>query len=494
MKYNLYAILFFSLIYSGASRAAFSHDPLAGEAYTLTDQAYQALARHDEAAAETLVVQARKMQPDSYQLAMLLLDIEMRREHWQQAQQLSDELLPELPGDALLLANSGFIAARQNRLNAARRYFAAALLAPGLDASQQKNVRNALDHLSSPAAAQAVPPVVAAEAPLDAAYRHLREHDDVQALAMFQKGFAAQAGTPNQYADAAYAAHRLHQKQLSIQLFQQALDANQALPAGQQPFDAQQVFNYRNEIQQMNRSWGAVTSLAYQNTTLSSTTPLNTVPLNTLQGSVEAYWQPDDFVGNQDGHLFQLFTGDTETLYDAHGGQTGNATGQGTLGMRYKPFSDLGLMLTAQRLVALGNASFSDNLLRVAYSNASGAELNVRQTDWRAWQFYTEAAYFLNARRSIDTFEGSYGQAFHALDTNGRVIVYPHVVLASEYDSAILKSAAVGVGPGVKVRFWLREDAYNAPASWLDLTLQYRWEPTNTNLLGGWVVRTIFWY
>ncbi len=482
-----------SLLYSAACHADLDRAALSGEAYQLTDQAYQAMARHDDAAAETLVVQARQLQPDSYQLAMLLLDIEMRRGEWNEAEQLSAALLPQLPDDGLLLANSGFIAAQKNRGADARRYFAAALRAPGLDAVQQENVRRALDSIPDvPVQSPTAPsPVVITEAPLDAAYRFLREHDDVQALAMFQKGFAAQPGTPNQYADAAYAAHRLHQNQLSISLFKQALDANQALPAGLQPFDAQQVFNYRNEIQQINRSWGAVASLAYQNSALSST---SVNPLNTLQGSVEAYWQPDDFAGNQDGHLFQLFAGDTETLFDAHGGVTGNSTAQGTLGMRYKPFADMGMMLTAQRLVALGNASFTDTLLRVAYSNAAGAELDVKQTDWRAWQFYTEAAYFVNARRSIDTFEGSYGQAFHLLDTNSRVIVYPHVVLAAEYDSAALNGSAVAAGPGVKLRYWLREDAYNAPASWLDLTLQYRWEPTHTNLLGGWVVRTIFWY
>ncbi|HWV09365.1 MAG TPA: bacteriophage N4 adsorption protein A, partial [Pseudomonas sp.] len=41
-------------------------------------------------------------------------------------------------------------------------------------------------------------------------------------------------------------------------------------------------------------------------------------------------------------------------------------------------------------------------------------------------------------------------------------------------------SWSLGAGPGFNVRYWFREDHYNAPRSYLDLTTQYRF-----NIGGG---------
>lgn len=477
--------------YAAPIWAAMNTEPLAGEAYTLADQAYQAIALHDDVTAEQLVNKAREIRPDSYQLAMLLLDIQIRRGEWGAAQTFADTLLKELPKDALLLANSGFIAQSRNRHAAARGYFDAALKSPGLNDDQRLNVRAALASLPPDNAAAPSAPVVSnSQSLLDDAYRALREHDDARALAAFQTAFSMHPGTPAQYADAAYAAKRLGRNAQVIELLQLALDRNDALPADQRPFDAQRMFGYRREIQQINRSFGAVVSLGYQNNTLTAASQMNT-----LQGTVEAYWQPNDFIGNRDGHLFQLFAGGVETLYDAQAnGRVGGATAQGTVGARYKPIADIGMMLTAEQRFALGNASSSDTLLRVAYSNESGTDLNVRDLDWRSWQFYTEAAYFVRARRSIESFEGSYGQAYHLAEVSDRYVIYPHAVLAAEYDSAANIKGALSAGPGVKLRYWFREDRYNAPASWLDLTLQYRFEITQTNRARGVIARATLWY
>lgn len=500
MKIYSLAMLLLSLLYSTASHAELSREPLSGEAYTLTDQAYEAMAQHDDARAELLVRQARVLQADSYQLAMLLLDIQMRRAEWDEAQALSDELRLVLPDDALLLANSGFIAAQQQRNIQARELFNAALQSNGLDGVQQNNVRAALANLNAVKTLVTLPaitpPVAIPSLPLtayqylEAAYKYLVAHDDAQALENFQQGFARQAGTANQYADAAYAAKRLQQKSAAIELLGKALDANAALPSEQQPFTAQQVFNYRRESEMMNREWGAVASLAYQNNVLTSASQLNT-----LQGSVETFWQPRDFAGNRDGHLFQLFGGAMETLYAVQGGAaTGSATAQATLGLRYKPFSSFGMILVAQRMLALGNASVSDTLLHAAYSDGVGGDLNVFQDDWRTWQYYADVAYFVQARRSVDVFEGSYGQVIHASESSGRATWTPHAVLAAQYDSAAVKPSAVGIGPGIRWRYWLREDAHNAPASWFEFSLQYRHEFTTTNRVRGFLMRAILWY
>lgn len=493
MKSLLRSLLCLSLSFCPIAWAGLNHEPLSGEAYTLTNQAYQALGRQDDATAETLVRQARALSPASYQLAMLLLDIQMRRGEWQQASQLSAELLRELPDDSLLLANSGFIAMQQSHNEQARSYFEAALRNPGLTAQQEKNVRDALATLPEKQSAPISVPVAvsasAAEPPLYAAYRFLNQHDEVNALAKFEEGFAQQPGTANQYADAAYTAKHLYRNDEAIALLQKALDANAALPAEQKAFTPQQAFTYRREIQQMNRSWGLVSSLSYQYNALTSTSKVNT-----LQGGMEAYWQPNDFAGNRDGHLFQLFVGGNETLYDAQGGNIGKKTAQGTVGVRYKPFSSLGMVAVAQKILPLGNAIPSDTLLQLAYSDAVGSEVNVVDKGWRTWQYFADAAYFVNARRSYNTFEGSYGQVYRFSENTNGLLWTPHLVLAAEYDSAALQPSAVGVGPGLKMRYWLREDRYNAPPSWFELNVQYRFELTHANRSKGLLMRAIYWY
>lgn len=492
MKNILPLFLFVATIQSTPSWAALNHEPLRGEAYTLADEAYQALAQHKDAIAEVLVTKARTLQADSYQLAMMLLNIQMQRDEWTQAEELSVKLLVEEPHDAALQANSGFIAVRLQHDEQARLFFTNALKNPGLNETQQNNVRNALNGLNDPAhvSITQASPTPSAYLYLEAAYKYLAEHDDVHALANFQQGFALQLGTANQYADAAYAAKRLQQNSVATDLLSKALDANAALAADQQPFTKQQIFNYRRENQMMNREWGAVANLAYQNNVLTSTSQLNT-----LQGSIEAYWQPIDFIGNRDGHIFQLFAGGVETLYAAQGGAaTGSATAQATVGVRYKPFSSFGMVLVAQRLLALGNASTSDTLLRAAYSDGIGGDLNVVDENWRTWQYYGEAAYFVNARRTIGTFEGAYGQSFHGDKIHDQSIWTPHMVLAAQYDNAELKPSALAIGAGLKWRYWLREDVHNAPASWLEVNLQYRHELTKTDRLRGFLMRATYWY
>lgn len=476
--------------------AAISTEPLSGEAYTLADRAYHAIAKHDDEAAELLVIKAREIQPDSYQLAMLLLDIQMRRRQWDVAQKFADELLTQLPRDAYLLANCGFISQFQKRNTEARNYFEAALQYPGLDGSQRLNVQKALDDLqysqAIPEAALPIPAsqlVVSHYAVLNEAYRWLNEHEDEKALAAFQTAFAMQPGTPGQYASAAYAAKNSHKNELSIELFQLALDADRALPIADQPFDAQQVFTYRREIQQMNRSWGATVGLTFQHNAITRTSTLNT-----LQGGAEVYWQPNDFAGNHDGHLFHVFAGVGETLYDAQGGPTGSTTTQGTLGVRYKPFSNSGIMLVAQRLLPFRNPGANDTYLHAGYFDALGGELNVQKSNWKNWQYFVDAGYFVNARRTYGTFEGNYGQAIRLNHSSDLIIWTPHVALAGEYDSAAIKPGAASIGPGIKLQYFLRENMYNAPASRLEINMQYRFKLSDSNRSQGLLMRAMYVY
>ncbi|NER61118.1 hypothetical protein G3435_16335, partial [Pseudomonas sp. MAFF212428] len=81
------------------------------------------------------------------------------------------------------------------------------------------------------------------------------------------------------------------------------------------------------------------------------------------------------------------------------------------------------------------------------------------------------------------------GRSFRLPAASPNLVVFPHVVGAADWswqkDRAVLPGGDVsltrdphtwslGAGPGVALRYWLREDHYNTPRSYLDASVQYR--------------------
>ncbi|MFZ2523750.1 MAG: hypothetical protein A3K04_10775 [Gallionellales bacterium RBG_16_56_9] len=543
LRFHLWAA---AMLLATTSFSALAADdvPLEGAAYGLADQAYRELAAGHTGTAHAAAAEALQLRPDSRQLGLLLLDILVRKNDLDAARQQADALLARFPNDPQVLAQRGYLAQRQQRHQAAMDDFYAALSQTGLDAEQQRNVRLAwagsalatkqhrvvLDALvpyagerdatvqlprayayiglndreQAHAAAQLADAGsdsrhaealqlleqtrVVVLSDLDLAYASLRDKNDHAALEMFRRAFAAKPGTAAQYSDAAYTAKRLGDNDGAIALFGLALDANAQLPPDERPFGAQHEFGYRREIQEMSRKFGVIASTSYQN---SGFNPQNNI--NILQGGMEAYWQPEG-IGYQNGRIFQVFARGYETLYDKSGGATGSVTAQGSIGARYKPVGDINVVLTAEKLFPAGNLASNDLLMRVGYSTGAGIDIQPFDRDWANWQFYTEGAYFVNAGRYIQSMESSYGHSWRMDALDGRLVVTPHVVLAGDFDSRATVRTALGTGPGVSLRYWFREGRYSAPASWFELTSQYRFEFTNTQRARGLTLRATLWY
>lgn len=520
--------------------------PLDGEAYRLAEQAYNELAAGHIDAANAEVTKALQLRPDSRQLGLLLLDIQMRKGKLDDARQQADALLARFPNELQVLVQRGYLAQRQERHQAAMEDFYAALSQVGLDDQQQRNVRMAwadsalatkqyqvvLDALAPYAAErdaavqlprayayaglnereQAHAAAQMAEAgsssdrqhmaarqlleqnkqvlpsDLDLAYAALRDKNDHAALMAFQRAFAAMPCTAAQYSDAAYIAKRLGDNELAIVLFGKALDINTNLPTVERTFDEQLEFGYRREIQEMGRKFGVIASTSYQSNGFG---PQNNI--NILQGGMEAYWQPEG-IGYQNGKILQVFARGYETLYDKSGGETGSVTAQGSVGARYKPVSDINIVLTAEKLFPIGDLASNDWLMRAAYSTGDGIDIRPYNHDWNAWQFYTEGAYFVNAGRYIQSMESRYGHSWRMDKMDSHLVVTPHMALAGDFDSGATLRTALGAGPGVSLRYWFREDRHNAPASWFELTSQYRFEFTNTQRAHGLTLHAILWY
>lgn len=306
------------------------------------------------------------------------------------------------------------------------------------------------------------------------AYAHLRRGDDRKALADFDAGFALGGGKAFHYADAAYAAKRLSQNRTAAEYFRFSLDLDEGDPA----FAPQQVFGYRRETEVLERSFGGLLGSPYQSGAL-----------DVWQWSAEGFWQPP-VIGYRDGEVFQVFARTFANLRNGQAGPVGAKTQLLGIGARYKPWASQNVVVSAEKLVALGAAVRSDWLLRVAYSTGVSGDMRVQGNRWPSWQVYADLGWYAQQDRVLASAEGRGGVAL-AQASRAELSALAALFVAGEFDSAAQQTSVAAAGPGVNVRLWLGGDRYRAPGSWLELHSSYRWATAERGQ--GPVVRATLW-
>ncbi|MFG1393552.1 bacteriophage N4 adsorption protein A [Xanthobacter agilis] len=275
--------------------------------------------------------------------------------------------------------------------------------------------------------------------------------------------------------NAGYNARRTYNNAVAVDYFKRAIDENRK---GELPLDPQYVFGLRREVAELSRTWGAYASISYgavgiaPGSYLATTTP---GAYHTIGAGGELYWRPPG-IGYRDGAIFELFVRGYTTLYDENGGTTGIETFQGSVGARWKPIKTENLVLEVSYLFPTGGTSREDVLLRAAYSKGEGTDLRVDEPNWRAWQVYADYNYYTMLPETVASFEVRYGHAFRLDPISDHLVLWPFVALGGAYDNGYATPFAMGVGPGVSLRYWFNEDEYQAPHSYLDLMAQYRFK------------------
>ncbi|WP_198019020.1 bacteriophage N4 adsorption protein A [Azorhizobium doebereinerae] len=274
--------------------------------------------------------------------------------------------------------------------------------------------------------------------------------------------------------DAAYAAKATIHNEEAKGLFKQAIDATQT---GEFKASPQVAYGLRREVSELDRTWGAYASVSYGAVGVAPSSPLSPPPSagHTIQGGAEIYWRPPG-IGYQNGAIVEVFARAFQTWYAENGSSTGWDTTQGSVGVRWKPFSTQNLVLEAAYLFPIGELAREDVLLRAAYSIGDGSDLRVDVPDWNYWQIYGEGDYYVELPEAIGLFETRWGRAYRADAINDRLVITPFLAIGGGYDTAYATRGALGAGPGINARWWFREELYHAPMSFVDLTLQYRFK------------------
>ncbi|MGE3475215.1 MAG: hypothetical protein AB7H70_05365 [Rhodospirillaceae bacterium] len=524
---------------------------LEGDAYKAAEAAYAAIAKGDLAAAETQARAALALQADSTDAVRLVMDVLGRQGKGAEALSIADAAVAKGTVDADLRAARGYLLAAAGRSEAAAADFTAALKDPGLTADRRavslsladaaakdndlvltvlapfaddtsydvqarigfaafalgrfEQARNAFAAAAVGApspeqktaafkgqaqaevalghgeAAGAIVRTLLGASPacdMDIAYLLVRLGDDATALATFE-GRCKDQMTAAAHLDAAYAARRLNRNAAASAHFKAALDADRAAPTP--GFDTVTAFGIQRGIDSLDRQFGLSAGAFYRGARTAAGGG------SVGQGIVEAYWQPP-VIGNRDGKLLQIYgRAGLNALTPASAVQTDST--QGAVGLRYKPFSDLNLLIAGERLFPIGDSAMKDWLVRAGYSMGLNTDLQPAQPSYWTGQIYGEADYFVNQDRFIGTIEGRYGRDSR-IGNSPNLLGSLFASAAYSYDAAERTKSATAIGFGAGLRYWFRQTQYRAPSSFIQFDIMYRWKLGPTDRAAGLVLQS----
>ena len=455
----------------------------------MAGQAYAALARKDPATAGALATEAIRRAPQNPAYRRLLVSALGEQKRVPEAIAAASEGLKITGDDARLLAQRGRLRQQSGDDSGARQDFTRALAMGSLPAyeeaslyaaiGQRRTARERLQQARDTGELESM-------SDLQIAYLSVQAGDDDGAHASFRQSDAVTPLTPTATQDAAYNAIRVNDDAQAVAYFKRVIDAQ---ASGDLDMPAQQLFDTRRTVGDVSRRVGLTSTTSYRGNNsssgLSSAPGSGSSSNDSLQNSTELSWRA---LGYRNARFVELYGRITDTLWSKNGdSDTGFDALQGAVGIRVKPFTSLNVMAAFERTFPLGSSDVDgDWLVRLGYGSSVGTDLRVDASSWWTSQLFAEAGHYINDSRDYFNSEWQVGRSYAIGGAGSRWVTFPHVVAAFDYDSKMNSGTdadgrtesssgkAGGVGVGNNVRYWFREDAYNAPRSYVDFSLQYR--------------------
>ena len=455
----------------------------------MAGQAYAALARKDPATAGALATEAIRRAPQNPAYRRLLVSALGEQKRVPEAIAAASEGLIITGDDARLLAQRGRLRQQSGDDSGARQDFTQALAMGSLPAyeeaslyaaiGQRRTARERLQQARDTGELESM-------SDLQIAYLSVQAGDDDGAHASFRQSDAVTPLTPTATQDAAYNAIRVNDDAQAVAYFKRVIDAQ---ASGDLDMPAQQLFDTRRTVGDVSRRIGLTSTTSYRGNNsssgLSSAPGSGSSSNDSLQNSTELSWRA---LGYHNARFVELYGRITDTLWSKNGdSDTGFDALQGAVGIRVKPFTSLNVMAAFERTFPLGSSDVDgDWLVRLGYGSSVGTDLRVDASSWWTSQFFAEAGHYINDSQDYFNSEWQVGRSYAIGGAGSRWVTFPHVVAAFDYDSKMNSGTdadgrtesssgkAGGVGVGNNVRYWFREDAYNAPRSYVDFSLQYR--------------------
>jgi Flp pilus assembly protein TadD len=447
---------------------------------------YAALARGDNDTAVTIAQDLVREYPRELAYRRLLVSALTAQQQYPEARTAATEALALSGNDATLLAQRGQLRQRLGDRSGANQDFAQALAVGNLPDREQASLyaalgqpRKALQSLENARSKGELQP----GDEVQVAYFLSQAGDDQGALNAFKQADRISTLKPNETQDAAYSAMRVNDDAQAIAYFRRVIDYQQT---GDLQMPAQQLFDTRRAVSDLSRRWSLTNTTSYRGA--SSVSGMNGSPASdndSVQNSTEVAWRP---LGYRNARFVELYGRVTDTLWSKESSSdTGIDALQGALGARIKPFTSFNAVAALERTFPIGNSNVDgDWLVRLGYGSSIGTDLRVDVPSWWTSQLYLEGGRYLQAERNYFNSEWQVGRSFRLDSISNRLVLFPHLVAAVDYDSKMKSSSdsngrdetssgnAGGIGVGSSIRYWMREDKYKAPQSYVDFSVQYR--------------------
>jgi Flp pilus assembly protein TadD len=466
-----------------------AQEPLAGEALAKAEEAYRLQQAGNAAGALAAADAALRLAPADRDLRLLQADLLLETRRYPEVLRALDPLKDErsFPVQSRL----GYAHLGTGQAGPAGKAFRAALAAAGtpeertgawsglLDvARQQDDAKGELEALAGLRAQAPADPALAKEE----GYALDRAGRDAEALAAFKAALVPGA-PPADFLDAAYAARKAGRDAEARDLFARAVRAQ----APGRELEPATLFAVRREVEGLSRTWGGSLSTSYNQAGL---IPGTLSDQKVVQQGAEIFYQPRWLT--RGGRQVQFFLQAFENVHAPAGWSTGAPTLQPSFGVRAKPFESQNLVLGVQRVFKATDGAPADWLYTLGYSADRGVDLRGGESAWTYATLYTEAAWFQKADRYVHTGEARLGRSWRLGGSN--TVLVPHAALAGDYDRRTDPRTGLGAGPGLALRSWFRQTAVMAPASWMELSVQYRWKLDSADRSQGWFARLTFWF
>jgi Flp pilus assembly protein TadD len=456
------------------------------KAVNIAAAGYASLARGDNDAAVSYARDVVRRYPQEIAYRRLLVSALIAQEQYAAARSAATEALALKGNDGTLLAQRGQMRMRLGDKSGAQQDFAQALAVGNLPLREQASLYaamgqpgEALERMQQARDKGELKP----GDEVQIAYFLSQAGNDRAALDEFKRVDRSKGLSPKETQDAAYTAMRAPDDVQAIAYFKRVLDYQQT---GDLQMPDQQVFDTRRAVSDLSRVWGVTNTTTYRGA--STTSGLSGAPSSSndsVQNSTEVFWRPE---GYRDARFVELYGRVTDTLWNK---ESGNDKGldalQGAVGVRIKPFSEYNVMAAFERTFPLAGSNVDgDWLVRLGYGSSIGTDLRVDVPSWWTSQFYAEGGRYLQDKRNYFNSEWQLGRSIRLDRISPRLVIFPHVVAAVDYDSKMHSEvdamgrnktsgdSAGGAGVGIGVRYWFRETRHKAPQSYIDFSVQYR--------------------
>ncbi|WP_138379631.1 NfrA family protein [Luteithermobacter gelatinilyticus] len=268
----------------------------------------------------------------------------------------------------------------------------------------------------------------------------------------------------------AYSYKHLGQNEHALIWFKAAIeDHNTAAP-----------FYLRREVEELSNRWSGGGYLIYrdQNDPFGPLTGANLVQ---SQGGAELAWHPPQ-IGVRNGRKLHIYGRLLWALEDRRIDIIKDSY-QAGIGLRFKPLREHNLVLSAERLVAVGDFARDDWMLRAGYSLDHG-------TDWREGRGWWTGSLYLDAAlirpQDPDIFLTLQGYGGYNYKLSAPVVLRPQLLVHATWQRDRFRTAdLIEAGPGLALKYYFNDTRYEAFRSHAELIAGYRFRLAGTSLGGS---------